>query len=290
MREYLRLDLDERVNRLVSHKYADHGIGRGRNRQRNAFRVIVGMESDNIIRIFLQLREPIDDKLVCFPRGQPDSEQLFAQERRRIASRDAPALAALKLMGAAVEKTAEDFPEVFEKRGTDFFYAKIYLSGITVNYDFETGYDCTAVINLIMPITDDVEFALIEPYLPDDPQKDPGLSEAYRAIIGNLDTIYKDSTHGITLLDLDFDGTPEVLVSDIFKRDRQYVGDRVGVDVSIYRIENGDLKYIDTFPNAHWVIEEIWNSLGLKTLPDGTKAWFSTSYDDGDFLYRLEGD
>lgn len=193
-------------------------------------------------------------------------------------------------MGAAVEKTAEDFPEVFEKRGTDFFYAKIYLSGITVNYDFETGYDCTAVINLIMPITDDVEFALIEPYLPDDPQKDPGLSEAYRAIIGNLDTIYKDSTHGITLLDLDFDGTPEVLVSDIFKRDRQYVGDRVGVDVSIYRIENGDLKYIDTFPNAHWVIEEIWNSLGLKTLPDGTKAWFSTSYDDGDFLYRLEGD
>lgn len=188
------------------------------------------------------------------------------------------------------EYGAESFPEVFENRGTDFFYAKIQISNLYVNYDFKTGYDCTAFVSSVEPLTDDIEFALNKATVMNDPDKDPAMTEVYNAIVNHLDTFFQDSTHGITLLDLDFDGTPELLVSDVFERDAEYDSDKPAVNVSIYRIENGDLKYIDTFPNAHRVVYSIWNSLGLKMLPDGTPGWFSTSYDDEDFVYQLKGD
>lgn len=186
--------------------------------------------------------------------------------------------------------SAESFPEVFENRGTDFFYARIRTGNLSVNYDFETGYHCTASVSSVEPLTDDIESALNKAIVMNDPGKDPVMTETYNAIVNNLESIYKDSTHGITLLDLDFDGTPELLVSDVFERDTDNDWEKLAVNVSIYRIENGGLKYIDTFQNAHTVVYDVWNSLGLKILPDGTKAWFSTSPDNEDFLYQLKGD
>ena len=179
---------------------------------------------------------------------------------------------------------------VFENRGNGFIYAKVQFGGLDVNYDFDSGYQCGADIYKITPITDDVEGALSKTFTMDDnPDKNPAMTEVYNAVMDNLDTFYKETTHGITLLDLDFDGTPELLVSDVAERDTsEYV--KIGADVSVYRIENGGLKYIDTFPSAHIVVYDIYNSLGLKTLPDGTKGWFSTSYYGEDFVYRLVGD
>lgn len=177
----------------------------------------------------------------------------------------------------------------FEEKGSDYFYAKVRLSWLDVNYDFQRGYSCETYVTKIEPITYDLNEALMNAIFSWE-EKDPAMTETYRAITENLDTIYQDYTHGITLLDLDFDGTPELLVSDLFERDTDYAVDRVGVNVSIYRIENGGLQYIDTFQNAHTVVYGVWNSLGLKNLPDGTKAWFSTSPDNEDFLYQLKGD
>ena len=186
--------------------------------------------------------------------------------------------------------SAESFPEVFENRGTDFFYARIRIGNLSVNYDFETGYHCTASVSSVEPLTDDIESALNKAIVMNDPGKDPAMTETYNAIVNNLESIYKDSTHGITLLDLDFDRTPELLVSDVFERDTDNDWEKLGVNVSVYRIENGDLKYIDAFPSAHRVVYAIQNSLGLKMLPDGTMGWFSTSYNDEDFVYQLKGD
>ncbi len=187
------------------------------------------------------------------------------------------------------DDAVDHFSEVFENRGTAHFYAKVTFGGLEVGYDFDSGYSCTANVYRIEPITDDVESTLNKPFTMDDPDKDPAMTETYNAIINDLDTIYKDSTHGITLLDLDFDGAPELLVSDVFELDTEYYNN-VGVNVSVYRIENGGLKYIDSFPSANIVVYDPYNSLGLKTLPDGTKGWFSTSYDGEDRIYQLKGD
>ena len=161
---------------------------------------------------------------------------------------------------------------VFENRGNGFIYAKVQFGGLDVNYDFDSGYQCGADIYKITPITDDVEGALSKTFTMDDnPDKNPAMTEVYNAVMDNLDTFYKETTHGITLLDLDFDGTPELLVSDVAERDTsEYV--KIGADVSVYRIENGGLKYIDTFPSAHIVVYDIYNSLGLKRSPTGQRA------------------
>ena len=187
------------------------------------------------------------------------------------------------------ECRAADFPEVFGERGTEYFYAKVKFNDLDVNYDFVNGYQCSAEVDGIEFVTDDVISALNKTFVMDDPDKDPAMAETYNAIINNLDTICKDSTHGIILLDMDFDGTPELLVSDVFDLGTERYNN-VGVNVLVYRIGGGELKYIDSFPSANIVVYNPYNSLGLKTLPDGSKGWFSTSYDETDSVYQLKGD
>lgn len=188
------------------------------------------------------------------------------------------------------DSAAKDFPKVFEERGTDFFYAKISFDGFDLYYDFDEGYKCsTCHVNQITPVTDDIDTMLNKTFAMDDFNKDPEMSETYNVIMDNIDTIYDDYTHGLTLLDMDFDGKPELLVSDVFQREED-INNPVGVNVSVYRIEKEGLKYISTFPSSHRVVYSVYNSLGLKTLSDGTRGWFSTSYNDEDFIYQLKGD
>lgn len=194
--------------------------------------------------------------------------------------------------GMAQEKLTQEFKDVFEELGNEFFYVKIGLDYMSVEYDFESGYDCYAMLNRIEVITDDVDSVLnapIKDMFTDSDEKPTEMTEAYNAITENYDTICKDSTRGIVLLDLDFDGKAELLVSDVEATDNGGWEPDIDVDVSIYRIENNGLKYIDTFPCDYKVVYAVQMSLGLKELPDGTKGWFTTNNRDG-FIYKLIGD
>lgn len=166
-----------------------------------------------------------------------------------------------------------------------------YRNSIGGGFDFET-------------VTEDTDKAINDPYsmvVQSAADKDPLMTEVYDAIMADIGTIHNENTTGIVLLDMDFDGTPEVLTSelrfDIIEGADDPSAYQWGVDVDVYRVKDGGLKYIDTIYNKHMEVYSITNNLGLKTLPDGTKAWFSSSYkgrDEGregvDYLYTLEGD
>lgn len=185
-----------------------------------------------------------------------------------------------------------------------FVYAKIELNSISVAYyntsksegENEGYYDNTCLINDIELLSDDTDKVLENPYFID-MNKDPQMAAVYNALIDNRETLLADDTYGIVLLDLDFDGTPEVLDTHLDAADDKYDNEWTS-DIDIYRIGEDGLKYIDTIYNKHQAVYDISNLLGIKTLEDGSKAWFSTSYknrttgenNDTDYLYILNGD
>lgn len=184
---------------------------------------------------------------------------------------------------------------------SDYVYAKISVGSIEVTYNTESGYDNRAGRLLGYElISEDTDSMLMDAYLFNGEDKDPAMSEVYSAIMNGLDSVMQENTNGLTLLDLDFDGTPELLVSSLIKKNEESNNDyhAYGCDVGVYRIENGGLKYIDTIYSEQRIVYEIANNLGLITLEDGRKGWFGTSYKNRDteelqqtdYFYQLAGD
>lgn len=186
---------------------------------------------------------------------------------------------------------APDIPE-------DYVYAEITFSGMRVIYtasdeEWRRGYDNKLDLIEVKILTEDTDAIIDSGYIMSDVEKDPRMTEVYTAIIDNLSTIYNENTSGIVLIDMDFDGMPEVLTSELKTFDEsgeETYAHQWGAEVDIYRIKDGSLKFIDTINNAHMVGTSVSNILGLKELPDGSKAWFVIDWNGTDYLYTLEGD
>jgi len=180
----------------------------------------------------------------------------------------------------------------------NYVYAKIEMQNLECSYDTVDGYDNKASVMSVEILSEDIDAVIEQPYEITNPNKDAEPTEVYNAILKNLEKLNTEDTYGIELLDMDFDGKPEVLVSKLHK-DGEYSWDW-NTDVDIYRVKDGDLKYIDTINNAHQVVYYSGNTLGLKVLDNGTRAWFSSTHknrdgkDTGgyetDYLYTLKGD
>lgn len=186
------------------------------------------------------------------------------------------------------------------RSSSSYVYAQLTFGEIDCIYGVKSGYSITASIDDYKLITTDTERVLTKSFMFENTEgKNPEMLRVYNTLMSNMDVLNTESTLGITLLDLDFDNTPEVLAtrySDI--SDPSYTAyDTEAADVDIYRIENENLIYIGTLYNYHTVIYELGNVLGLKTLEDGSKAWFNMSYrnrntgevSDTDYIFTLEG-
>lgn len=183
---------------------------------------------------------------------------------------------------------------------SSYVYTQLTFDKIDCIYGIKSGYHITASLDNYKLITADIERVLTRSFMFESTEdKNPEMFRVYTALMSNMEVLNTELTLGITLLDLDFDNTPEVLAtrySDI--SDQLYEGyDTEAADVDIYRIENENLIYIGTLYNYHTIIYELGNVLGLKTLEDGSKSWFNMSYKnrntgevfDTDYLFTLEG-
>ena len=116
--------------------------------------------------------------------------------------------------------------------------------------------------------------------------------EVYDILMSNTDIIFTDSVDGISLIDLDFDYKPELLVSKYWFDDGIDWYDNDDVDIYEIDLENGCLKYIDTI-----YTNKRENVLGLKYTDTLEKKWFLMSrntvgsnefYDNSDYLITLK--
>lgn len=178
----------------------------------------------------------------------------------------------------------------YEPEESKYVYAKVSFDYIDPAFAINSEAESTASIDEIKLITEDTDKVLSEPYsIIQKQNSDPEMSKTYNAIMDNIDEFYNENTVGINLLDLDFDGTPELIVSDITVIDDAWDSK---IDSKIYSLKDGKLQYIDTLYNKARNIYDNGNILGLKTLEDGSKAWFTisrTNRSDGkEYAYSTE--
>ncbi|MGN0656227.1 MAG: hypothetical protein ACI4KR_05495 [Ruminiclostridium sp.] len=186
--------------------------------------------------------------------------------------------------------------------GEDFVYGRIELYSISLSYYNTTKnkqegyYKNKCGIADVEIYTEDTAAALENPYMMSI-DKDPEMTAVYNAVINEKDKLLTDDTYGIVLLDMDFDGYPEVLHTKLHTTEDRF-GYNWTSDIDIYRVKDGALKYIDTIYNVHQAVYSVSNLLVLKTLEDGSRAWFATGYknrdtgalEETDYLYTLNGD
>ncbi len=201
----------------------------------------------------------------------------------------------IDMTGQNTKENIDSFNDI----GSDYIYADSLLVQYKISPN-KAEYSNTGVLTKCTPISKDLTDVLTKSTDLDfsAENKDPNMKKVYDSLISNLNTIINEKTVGVVLLDLDFDKFPELLVS----RQSGYTdfngSFQNAVDVEMYRINDNELKYIDTIYNYHRIVGNISNVIAVKTLDDGSKAWFNMSYknrqnnkvEDTDYLFTLEED
>lgn len=174
----------------------------------------------------------------------------------------------------------ERIAAVIEKQvgvgSNDYVYAEFTLSGLTVNYDTELGYrNDTHSMGNFKILTDDTAAVIRGDRIFGRETDSEQAESLYSALMNGFDRFYDDEVVGIVLLDMDFDGEPELLVSKKTEGEEN----QNCIDVSVYRLENGEITLLDTIAgitnNAVGSNGASSCVLGLKTLENGKKAWFA---------------
>lgn len=150
-----------------------------------------------------------------------------------------------------------------------------------------TTTETTAVTTAEITAATEMSAEKEEPILTDEAR------EVYDILMSDTDIIFADSVDGISLIDLDFDCKPELLVSKYWRDDGMDLYHNNDVDIYGIDVENGCLNYIDTIYTRKGE-----NVLGLKITDKLEEKWFLMSrktigseerYDSSDYLVTLNG-
>ncbi len=193
--------------------------------------------------------------------------------------------------------TAENYP--------DYIYASMTVDSLTVSYDsLGNNYSTATGIEMLDVIySNGAEAISSSELLRKFTVKNDGSAAVYNTLADNLDIFMGEDVVGINLIDLDFDGTPEVLVSrKIMESHYRDFGTGEGqteeevVDVDIYAVSDGKMTYIDTLYNHKINVYQNGNVIGTKTTDKLEKKWFTMSrknietgeFQDVDYLFTLK--
>lgn len=193
------------------------------------------------------------------------------------------------------EVTAEKISdELLPELTEEYVYAKVTMKGMSI--DRISDIAVTAEISSLEIIETDTEKAMNTVYLEEDKESEAG--RLYNYLMANKDSLFSENTKGISFIDLDFDGQPEILITNGYPRtneDGSY--NLINAATDIYRFENNSLKKIDTiYPYMRF--RTFLPQLTCKTLEDGSKAWYHMTprnhdtgeYQDVSYLLQLNGD
>lgn len=152
-----------------------------------------------------------------------------------------------------------------------YIYAEISFT-LSCRYSPINGYSSTGSAYIKKLLTEDTNSVLDGNFNCFSEDNTDGLA-VYNAVMNNISEIMSENTVGISLLDLDFDGTPELIVSDFVERrtDNSNI-----IDAKIYSLKSGKAEYIDTLYNADKSYSN-QNIIGLKALANGSQAWYTVS-------------
>lgn len=193
------------------------------------------------------------------------------------------------------EITAEKISdELLSELTEEYVYAKVTMKGM--NIDYIPDIAVTEEISSLEIIETDTEKAMNTVYLEEDNESEAG--RLYNYLMANKDSLFGENTKGISFIDLDFDGHPEVLITNGYpytNEDGSY--NLINASTDIYRFDNNSLKKIDTiYPYMRF--RTFLPQLTCKTLEDGSKAWYHMTprnhdtgeYQDVSYLLKLKGD
>lgn len=165
--------------------------------------------------------------------------------------------------------------------GEEYVYARLTLGIMSVHED---APNVTSVITAEI-IEQDASVALDKVYLNWEiaTEKDKEREELYNLLIETIDQWYDSALLGINIVDLDNNGTPEVLFSYQYTpADTYETGCDITTKVNVFK--DGKLKQIgelNSYRNYHNSLPE----LKSRTLEDGTVEWLynsSVDYDTGE--------
>ncbi len=192
----------------------------------------------------------------------------------------------LQLTGSIDDNVSNEDKDSFNLINSEYVYASISINKMSINYITDSNgprYENKALIKSCTPIDVDIEDVCKGNVIPEliASKTDKNMQNIYDIMINNIDSIYGDKVVGISLLDLDFDTKPELLVT----RKKELVGDSSLSeyhDVDIYKFDEDKLKFIDTLNifSYYSINDTASEKLGLKTLDDGTNRWYTISYID----------
>mgnify|MGYP004636276795 FL=1 len=169
----------------------------------------------------------------------------------------------------------------YDEMTPDYSTSGYYYETITMDLTITVSPDGTEATGSItaMEKLADAETAMDVCQLGDNAfdEKSESAAETYRALLSIRDKLTAGDILGVNLIDLDFDGKPEVLVTREVKIESDYDWKQY-TDVDIYSIRDSGLEFIDTlYNNDTGLLNEHGNVIGLKPLENGEKAWFTMS-------------